>query len=79
MNPEPVVKPGEIITWMGLAFETSDQVLVPRRETELLARAALDLLKSAEAAAPSRACSKAPLPSTGSFTRTSSKRWREAS
>ena len=35
MNPEPVIKPGEIITWMGLAFETSDQVLIPRRETEL--------------------------------------------
>ena len=50
MNLEPVIKPGEIITWMGLAFETSDQVLVPRRETELLAGAALDLLKTAEAA-----------------------------
>ena len=54
MNPEPPVKPGEIITWMGLAFETNDQVLVPRRETELLARTALDLLKTAEAAAPVR-------------------------
>jgi hypothetical protein len=52
MNPEPVIKPGEIITWMGLAFETNDQVLVPRRETELLARTALDLLKTVEAAAP---------------------------
>jgi release factor glutamine methyltransferase len=54
MNPEPIIKPGEIITWMGLAFETNDQVLVPRRETELLARTALDLLKTVEAAAPIR-------------------------
>lgn len=54
MNPDPVVKPGEIVTWMGLAFETSDKVLVPRRETELLARTALDLLKTVEAAAPIR-------------------------
>ena len=54
MNQEPVIKPGEIVTWMGLAFETSDQVLVPRRETELLARTALDLLKTVEAGAPVR-------------------------
>ena len=54
MNPDPVVKPGEIVTWMGLAFETSDKVLVPRRETELLARTALDLLKTVEAAMPIR-------------------------
>ena len=54
MNPEPVFKPGEIITWMGLAFETSDQVLVPRRETELLAGAALDLLLKTAEAAPVR-------------------------
>jgi hypothetical protein len=52
MNPEPIIKPGEIITWMGLAFETNDQVLLPRRETELLAGAALDLLKTVEARAP---------------------------
>ena len=54
MNPEPVIKPGDIITWMGLAFETNDQVLVPRPETKLLAHTALDLLKPAEAAAPIR-------------------------
>jgi methylase of polypeptide subunit release factors len=48
MNPEPVIKPGEIITRMGLAFETNDQVLVPRRETELLARTALELLNAAK-------------------------------
>ena len=50
MSAELVIRPGEIITWMGLAFETNDQVLVPRRETELLARAALELLKTVEAA-----------------------------
>ncbi len=50
MSLETVVKPGEIVTWMGLAFETNEHVLVPRRETQLLARTALDLLKTVEAA-----------------------------
>ncbi len=40
----------QTVTWMGLDFETNEQVLVPRKETELLARAALELLKTVEAA-----------------------------
>ena len=46
MDPDPIVKPGETVIWLGLAFETNEQVLVPRPETELLARTALDLLKT---------------------------------
>lgn len=36
--------PVRLVTFMGLAFETTDDVLVPRAETELLARAALEIL-----------------------------------
>ncbi len=48
MSAETVVNPGAIITWMGLDFETNDQVLVPRQETELLGRTALELLKTVD-------------------------------
>jgi release factor glutamine methyltransferase len=54
MSVEPAVKPGQTVRWMGLDFETNEQVLVPRAETELLARTALDLLAPL-AAAPVRA------------------------
>lgn len=36
--------PGEPVRFMGLELETNDSVLIPREETELLARAALELL-----------------------------------
>ncbi len=45
MSVKPAVKPGQIVRWMGLDFESIEQVFVPRAETELLAGAALDLLK----------------------------------
>jgi release factor glutamine methyltransferase len=35
--------PGGLVTFMGLKFETNESVLVPREETELLGRTALDL------------------------------------
>jgi release factor glutamine methyltransferase len=50
MSAEPFIKPGEIVTWMGLAFETNEHVLVPRQETQLLGRTGLELLKTVEAA-----------------------------
>lgn len=37
-------KPGSLVTWMGLSFETNEAVLVPREETELLGRTALELM-----------------------------------
>jgi release factor glutamine methyltransferase len=48
MSAELIVRPGEIVTWIGLAFETNENVLVPRPETELLARTALELLNTAK-------------------------------
>ena len=36
--------PGELVTFMGLSFETTEDVLVPRFETEQLGRVALELL-----------------------------------
>ena len=54
MTAETVIRPGETVTWMGLVFETNDQVLVPRRETELLARTALELIKTVGEASPIR-------------------------
>ena len=39
-------------TFMGLDLETTDHVLIPREETELLARTALDLLTEMSAPAP---------------------------
>ncbi len=47
MSIEPVMRPGGNVTWMGHVFETNEQVLVPRPETQLLAHAALDLLRTA--------------------------------
>lgn len=41
----PPVAPGAEVTFMGLPFDTSADVLVPRAETEILARAALELLR----------------------------------
>lgn len=46
------VTPGATVTFMGLPFETNDTVLVPREETEILARAALELLGSVETKSP---------------------------
>lgn len=46
------VAPGKAVTFMGLSFETSETVLVPREETEILARAALELLESVDAPSP---------------------------
>lgn len=37
------MNPGGLVTFMGLKFETNENVLVPREETELLGRSALDL------------------------------------
>ena len=45
-------KPGSIVTFMGLSFETNDAVLVPREETEILARAALEILSGIESKSP---------------------------
>lgn len=39
-----------LVTFMGLAFETSADVLIPREETEILARAVLELLPEGEEA-----------------------------
>jgi len=50
MSAELIVRPGEIVTWMDLAFETDEKVLVPRPETELLGRTALEILNTAKAA-----------------------------
>lgn len=44
-------KPGSIVTFMGLQFETNETVLVPRAETEILARGALELLDEMQAKA----------------------------
>jgi release factor glutamine methyltransferase len=43
--------PDSLTTFMGLTFETNETVLVPRQETEILARAALELLASRKDAA----------------------------
>jgi release factor glutamine methyltransferase len=48
------IKPGDPITWMGLSFETNEEVLVPRPETELLARTALELLPPKDSASAIR-------------------------
>ncbi|HVH43467.1 MAG TPA: peptide chain release factor N(5)-glutamine methyltransferase [Labilithrix sp.] len=45
------VTPGSVVSFMGLSFETNETVLVPREETEILARAALELLSGLEPSA----------------------------
>lgn len=42
----------DLTIFMGLAFETSEDVLIPRQETETLGRAALELLTAAESETP---------------------------
>jgi release factor glutamine methyltransferase len=42
---------GSLVTFMGLSFETNENVLVPREETEILAGAALELLSELGSAA----------------------------
>lgn len=46
------ISPGADARFMGLAFETNETVLVPREETEILARAAIELISSLGVAAP---------------------------
>lgn len=46
------IVPGQAVTFMGLSFETNEGVLVPRAETEILARAALELIGTIETKSP---------------------------
>lgn len=45
----PPVPPGTEVKFMGLMFDTTADVLVPREETEILARAALGLIDELDA------------------------------
>lgn len=47
-----IPRPGDLTTFMGLEFETNEDVLVPRPETEILAAAALELLGEADSQTP---------------------------
>ena len=44
--------PGDTVTFMGLSFETNSAVLIPREETEILGRAALEILSESATQAP---------------------------